>query len=56
MRNIFTVLIALVFLNSVLLSQKVEQTSEPQTISGGAEYSIYLQNLINSNQAAELKI
>ena len=33
----------------------MELTSEPQTISGGAEYSSYLQKLINSGLDAGLR-
>ena len=38
-----------------IVAQHIKQTMEEPTISAGAEYSIYLQNLINSGRTADLK-
>jgi hypothetical protein len=55
MRKIYSI----IFLSGILFynsfSQELELSSEPQDISSGAEYSIFLQQLINSGQDVGLK-
>ncbi len=55
MKNVFTIFVLFIVLISNLFSQEVEKTSEPQDISAGAEYSIYLQKLIDSGLDAGLR-
>ena len=48
MKRIYSIIVLFIVLISNSFSQQLELSSEPQDISAGAEYSIYLQKLIDS--------
>jgi len=55
MKNYLILIVSLGFLNLNSLAQEKNLSFETPDLSAGAEYSIYLQNLINSGQAKHLE-